>query len=389
MPNKTNHLKAINASKMRHDNQLLLLNLLQKENMSRSTLAKQMGLTRAAITNLVGELLNDGIIIEVGKENPCSSKKSSLLSLSTNHYYAAGLVLNRELCQIGIMDFKGHIVKEKKLQISNQETAAESSLKISSELRALVSDNQIGATKIIGLGISTPGPVDKLNGQILNPRDFYKWHYYNIVNDLKSQSGWNCFLEQQSVARTTYEKYFGIGHIYKNFLLLEVTEGIGCGIVLNNKIYSGKGGFGSEIGHMSIKIDGIKCSCGNTGCLTQYASIPAILKKSKQPFRSWKELIDAAYTGDSEAGKLLKLEAKYLAAAIISAVNLLEPEVVVLAGDVIYKPEMLLSHINEFTRTALLMRNQQTISTICTNIEENQNILSACTIAIENFFSAL
>src|SRR5690606_1693363 len=91
------------------------------------------------------------------------------------------------------------------------------------------------------------------------------------------RTNYRVLIRNISCARTIAEKNYGRGSDFDSFMLVVVDEGIGSGIIINNKLYQGVGGFGSEFGHTSICFNGKMCSCGNTGCLEAYASIPNIL----------------------------------------------------------------------------------------------------------------
>lgn len=382
--------KARNSSYMKFANRQSILNIIRKNTVSRAELARRTGLTRAAITLIIDELINNEIVKETGISESKYGRKPMLLEINPNRYYAIGLNISRYSCNIGIVNIKGNVLEKRKINLSGCKNAMKALNSITKEIENLIGDSKINNDRILGIGVSSPGPLDIYAGTILNPPNFRMWHNVNIVEELERELKFKVSLENISSARALAEKDYGKGVEFNSFMLMVVDEGIGAGIIINNKLYHGVGGYGSEVGHTSININGRHCSCGNRGCLETYASVPNILKevnKDDKNVSSWNEIVDRAESGDKLYLKIIEKEAHYLAAGIVNTMNLLELESVILTGDINYKPKFLMDRIRENVRSISITRNIHNIQIFNSSINDNSEIISSVSKVIENFFS--
>ena len=374
---------------MKSGNRRLILNIIKKTPVSRAELARKTGLTRAAVTLIVDELVRDGILIESGTMEAGYGRKPVLLDLNPASYYAAGLSLTRVGCRMGIMDIKGNLLISREADIANCDGADKCLEWIADGLRKMIDKSALPAEKLLGLGISAPGPVDIVSGEILNPPNFDQWHNVNIVNILKKYFNFDIYLENNSASLALAEKNYGRGMGFNSFMLLVVDTGIGAGIIINDRLYRGVGGFGSEVGHTSIDIHGIPCKCGNRGCLEVYASIPSAVgtvRNNGGSVATWRDIVDGALAGDKICREAVDRESLYLSAGITNAMNILELEAVILAGNITYKPQMLLDGIREYVGNSAITRNIRRLQIMNSSIEKNHEVISAASIIIEKYF---
>ncbi|NSW90753.1 MAG: ROK family transcriptional regulator [Firmicutes bacterium] len=382
--------KARNSTDMKFYNRNTILKIIQRSPVSRAELARKTGLTRAAVSLIIDELIKEGIVVETGTGEAEYGRKPVLLEINPDCYYVVGLNISRSGYSTGIVDIKGNL-KSRYDFSNNVKASLENELNhIKYALNKLIKNSGIEEEKILGLGISAPGPLDVYNGIILNPPNFSLWHGVNIIDELKKDIPLKMFLENNSTALTLAEKNIGKGPKFSNFILIVVDTGIGAGIVIDDKLYRGEGGFGCEIGHTTIDVNGKACSCGNTGCLEVYASIPAVLQKAAQydnGIKSWKDIVDKAEQGNNYCLKIIKEEARLLAAAIVNIINILELEAVVLTGYINYKPNMLMDLIREYVGKTAITRNIRSTKIYSSSLDENSDIIAAAAVVIDKFFS--
>ena len=347
--------QATNAAVMRSSNRRLILNMIRLAPVSRAELAQQTHLTRAAITQIVDELL-EAQLVEPCPETPDEpspaggpGRKRVLLRLRKNARIAFGIYISRRRCTIGAVDLLGSVLCETETPVEGSspdaiaDTAAEI---ISGQLRQM----NLPSEHVIGIGVSAPGPVDYREGVILNPPNFARWHGTNICAMLEERTGFPVLLEKDTNARALEEMYFGAAKDISNFMLMQVDDGVGSGIVIQNSLYRGARGMGTEIGHTSIRFDGPPCSCGGRGCLENYLRIPALLNESR--FATWEQLANAQ--GEPDADRLLNSAAEYLSTALVNACNLYDLDRIILSGEVTSAPEPLLARVNPMIRSRAL-----------------------------------
>lgn len=381
---------ATNSAYMKLANRKLVLNLIRKQSISRAEIARRTGLTRAAVSLIMDELIEEGIVVEKGYcENTTFGRRPMCLGINSKHLYAIAIDITKKKSEMGIVSITGDLIAKDNLSLRDIHDPNEAIKQIASKVSTLI-NKHVDTQKIIGIGISTPGPVDIINGQILNPPNFEIWQNVKVVDLFKEYLDFNIFLDNRSIALTIREKNYGLGLELKSFVQVLVNRaGIGAGLVMNDKIYRGMMGQGSELGHTSIDMNGIGCQCGNIGCLECYASITAVLDRVQRNYpnvTSWEEIVDRA-ANEAFFMDVIKDEGMYLSIGIANCMNLLELEAVVLSGDIIYKPELLIDEIKKHLKQKSITSSIKEIKVLASKPQKDIYIISAATIVIEKFFT--
>lgn len=377
--------KATNLLDMRASNVLLILNIIRKEPCSRAKIAKMTGLSRSAVSIIIDDLLQRGIVKETGNSKNGTGRKALDLIICADAAYVVGVHLRSQMYRIGLFDFDGKLLcSESKDYDVNFESAAQL-IKVGNDIVSLVEREGISGDKVLGVGICVSGPVDVEAGKVI--RQSSVWHEIEIVKILESILPWKCFMENRSNARAVYEKLYGKCKEFNSFIFFKVDESVGGAIVYKDEVLSGFGKFGNEFGHMSIKHDGERCECGNYGCLDLYASVPSILKQYPQlHMESWEEIVNAAYDGNAVAIQAVRQEAEYISTGIVNLCNIFEPEAIALAGDISYRPNLLLALIGENVSIRHILRNVFNSKIIVTEQIDSINLRSAAAIVVEEFY---
>lgn len=325
--------RAMNSTGMRSRNEKMILSLIHRAPISRAAIAKETGLTKAAVTIIVEDLIGRGWIMEKEAEQTKGVGRTPvMLFLKKDAAYLLGVNITRREITVGVTNLAGEVLQERTLPLL---PPAEAFPKIGAALEQVVTEAAIPREKIYKLGLVTPGPVDLQKGAILNPPNFDGWQNIPVVDEMKAYTDVDITLENVSNGTALAEKYFGAGGEVASFMALQIDEGIGSGILLKNSLFGGL----CEVGHISIDCKGIPCACGNRGCLEKYASVPAILQGSS--YATWQEMVDA---GDTQR---VKTEAFYLQTAITTVNNLFDLDAVVLCGEISYRPEALIASLRE------------------------------------------
>lgn len=339
--------KSSNLSSMKDQNKKLVLDMIRSDSRSRSDIAQASGLTRASVSMIVDGLLASGMILEAGSVTGIGvGRNPTLLQINKDAFFAVGVSISRIKAQVGITNLFGEVLCEQ--QIPTQGISADACIsQITQAVTLQLARADIPMEKLLGIGVCAPGPLDYRQATILNPPGFKAWHNKRLDTALSEPTGLVVKVENIADALALEEKYFGHNRDICNFMLMIINEEVGSGIIVDDKLYRGRGGFGGEIGHTSIQYDGILCECGNRGCLSRYIALPEVLAGSG--FVTWADVMDNLDTQD-EARQLFEREAQYTAAAIANAVNLFDLEKVFVGGDVSYKPEPFVQELNRLVR---------------------------------------
>jgi glucokinase len=215
----------------------------------------------------------------------------------------------------------------------------------------VVVSTAVARESVAGIGIGSPGPLDRAAGVVINTPNL-GWRNFPLRDLISNAVGLPATLDNDANCATYGEWWLGAGRDVDTLVGLTLGTGIGGGIVLNGRIYHGISDVAGEIGHMTIDSTGRKCKCGNYGCLEAYASGPAIALRAVEGIEAGAEtmLIDmvnnrldqitaatvyeAVVEGDPYATEVMKDTAKFLGTGVANIINILNPEMVVIAGGV-------------------------------------------------------
>lgn len=371
-----------NAEYTKEYNRKLFLRLLRTQPMSRADMARRMGLTRAATSLIAEELLLEGLVEETVAQKTHVGRTPMPLMLRPDAGYAVGVYLNRDGCTAGIVGMDGQVHSNTRLHLDgrddNNTLAA-----LADAIAQMLAQMAVTRDKLVGIGVSAPGPLDGESGKILNPPKFDLWHNTDIGAFLQQRLGLPVYLENNAscLARYNQDKPEAMGS--ENFLLLLVDSGVGSGVISGGKVRKGAGYFTSELGHTSIDYRGRPCACGNIGCLEAYAAIPNLLQGSA--FSSWKEVIDALPEPDAAA--LLQQETEYLAAGVTNLINTISIDTVLLAGDILYGAQIMAPILEEKINSRTLRRNILPVKVLPACSGPDARILAAADVAFGRFLS--
>ncbi len=207
------------------------------------------------------------------------------------------------------------------------------------------------ASDFAGVGIGSPGPLDRKTGTVINTPNL-GWRNFPLRDLISNAVGMPATLDNDANCATYGEWWLGAGRNVDTLVGLTLGTGIGGGIVLNGEIFHGVSDAAGEIGHMTIDSTGRRCKCGNYGCLEAYASGPAIALRAVEGIETGAEsllpaLVDgrleeitaatvyeAVILGDPYANEVMRETAKFLGAGVANIINVLNPAMVVIAGGV-------------------------------------------------------
>ena len=213
-------------------------------------------------------------------------------------------------------------------------------------------------TNFLGVGIGAPGPLDRELGIIITAPNL-GWKMFPLRERIQTAIGLRTTLDNDANCATMGEAWTGAAKGAKNVIGVTIGTGIGGGIIIDGRLYHGSSDVAGEIGHMTIDSTGRRCGCGNYGCLEAYASGTAIAERAREALAGETEgvlmtmcdgqlpkitaqmVYKAANEGDLIAVDVVRETARFLGAGIGALLNVLNPEVVVLAGGVVNAGEAL------------------------------------------------
>ena len=312
-----------------------------------SALSDAVGASVPTVTKLIGELIDEGFMIDLGKSGTSGGRRPSIYGLNPEAGYFVGVDIRNTHACVAVTDFKGGLIAFKD-DIPFKMLANEESIhNIASSIREFISRENIEWNKIMGLGVSIPGRVNPVTGYSNN----YSFDDNRPISRiLEEDLGIHIVLENDSRAMT-YGEYLGGGLKEKNMLFVNVSWGLGMGIIADGRLYYGTSGFSGEFGHFPLLDNGQMCRCGKLGCLETGASGSALVRmitdnltaggaSSLAPkFKAegkvnLNDIFEAVRNEDTLAIETVEQIGTNLGKGLAGLINIFNPQLVVIGGKV-------------------------------------------------------
>ncbi len=260
---------------------------------------------------------------------------------------------------------------------------------------------------IRGVGLSLASPVEPHTGVMYNPPNLgSEWHLYTPIPYVQKRLTLPVWAENDATLGALGEHTFGVGVGCSNMIYMTVSTGIGGGIIINNRLYTGANGFGSEIGHMTIDQNGPIDNCGNVGCLEALASGTALARMAQEGIRAGKFSVmtdmaggdidaldarivaDAAKKGDALAQSLMHKAALSLASGIINLMHIFDPDLIVVGGGVAQNMDMLMPVISAEVKRRAMAHFQGEAPVVRSQLGDDVSLLGAAALVLSKPGSA-
>ena len=248
-----------------------------------------------------------------------------------------------------------------------------------------------------GVGIGSPGPLDRDTGTVINTPNL-GWRNFPLRDLISNGTGLPATLDNDANCATYGEWWLGAGRAVDTLVGLTLGTGIGGGIVLNGQIFHGASDAAGEIGHMTIEANGRKCKCGNYGCLEAYASGPAIALRAVEGIEAGAESLlpalvnghldqitaatvyEAVVLGDPYANDVMRETAKFLGAGVANMINVLNPEMVVIAGGVTRAGDHLFTPLRAEVRKRAFKSAQEACQIVSAQLPGTAGVVGAIAV---------
>lgn len=377
-------------SLMKNINTALILGIIRENrNISRALVSKISGLTPATVTNITCELINMGLVSEAERGISKGGRKPVLLQIVEDAYHVIGVYIGSRMLQLVMTDLSGRILLQRDIAKPTGLTPEEALSKVVEAVR----DTMVQSDKrIIGIGVGVHGLVRRDEGIAVRSPNL-GWENVRIRDLLESEFQLPVMVDNDVHAMTIGERLAGMARSSENFLLLYVGSGIGGSIVMGNQLYAGATGVAGEFGHTTILPDGPLCSCGNRGCLQALASEGAITEAYRKlaglPENAqldFYEVMHRAAEGDRFACKAISDAAVYIGIGIANLINIFNPSLVVIGGDIGKMGSSVMSIINAEVGKRCMAYTQSSTRIVFAGSKNESFLRGAASLVIQELF---
>lgn len=384
-----------------------LIDLIRKSGEhSKADLVNVTDYSRTKIANCIDSLIEKNILVANEVDVYTGGRRSKTFSLNGDLCLLAGVDIGATSIDIGIANYSSKLL----VRYSEPAYVKDGPIKIlgrvCSVLEKMLKENDLDSSKLTGIGIGVPGPVDFSVGTLVSPPIMPGWDRYPIIETVQQ---WfpsaNVVVDNDVNVMAFGEIYQGAGVNINNLIYVKVGTGIGAGIICEGKTYRGYNGCAGDIGHIAVSKTGPICHCGNKGCLESVAAGPAIAERSLIAVLTGKSPILAKYyeknggvlhaedigaaarEGDGFSSEIIRESGQYIGDVLASLVNFYNPEMIVIGGGVSNLGNLLLSSIRQSVLSRSLPLATRDLHIVFSEIGLDAGVIGAVNLAMDYMFT--
>jgi len=340
----------------------ILLNVIKKKKyLNKTQLINFTKLRSGTVLDLIEELKKEGFLKIKNEKSGKVGRPGELLEINPKNKLALGVTITKNFIFLVVIDLSGKIIFKNKIENILKEGKEKTISKVILSLQKTFS--LYPKEKFLGIGLSLPGLIDTKRGIALFSTYADWWKDIPFKRILKKEFSLPVEIENDTRCSSIFEQLEGEAKNKRNFIYIEINEGVGSSIILDKKIYRGTKERAGEFGHMTIEPNGPLCKCGNYGCLESLISLENIPTKVKNLAElgvrtkimeltggnvnriTPKILVKAAQEGDKGALNIIEDIGINLGIGISNLINLLNPQTIILSGEFTSAKDLLLQPI--------------------------------------------
>lgn len=364
-------------------------------------LAKELDLSVPTVTKFINEMCDDGYVNDYGKLETSEGRRPNLYGLNPESGYFIGVDIKGFSVSLGLINFSGDMVQEKLDIPFSSENTPQALDELCEIIRKFIEEEGIDPEKLLNINVNISGRV--------NPESGYSFSTFNfserpLAEILSEKLGYNICLENDTRAMTYGEFMKGAVNGEKNIIFVNLSWGIGIGIIINGKLYNGKSGFSGEFGHINIYDNEILCHCGKKGCLETEVSGRALYRKLAERINegetsilskrfknqdkpvTLEEILSAVNKEDQLCIEIIEDIGSKLGRQIAGLINIFNPEMVVIGGILSETGDFITQPIKMAIRKySLNMVNKDSV-VVTSKLKSKAGLIGSCLIARTHMF---
>lgn len=314
------------------------------------------GLARSTVSQRVDVLISEGYILEAGEARSTGGRPPTTLAFNADRGVVLAADIGATHSRFAVCDLNSDPIAEMAVDLSVSDGPDAVLAVAESSFDTLLASLSNPPASIAGIGVGVPGPVDFTAGRAVHPPIMFGWHDYPIRDRFSERYGVTTLVDND-VNIMALGEYWSIGRSVDDLLFVKVGTGIGSGLILGGHLHRGARGAAGDIGHIQAGATDVVCRCGNSGCLEASAGGGALanqLAAMGYDTANSRDVVDLVETGNADAVRLLREAGRLIGEALSSVVNLLNPELVVIGGDLAHPGQTLVAAVREVVYTRSL-----------------------------------
>ena len=370
----------------------VLAALRQLGPVSRAELARRTALAPSTVSAIAAELMHAGLIVEQdGEQVPAAGAKGGRPAIRLALHRSAGVVVGIDFgkrhLRIAVADLSHAFLAEHAEPLTRDRPAAEDIRDAVELLDRTLRQAGVDRDQVIGVGMGIPGPVDRSTGQLGDSTILPGWVGVEAAPAMSDALGLPVEVDNDANLGALSEWMWGAARGHSEVVYLKVATGIGGGLIIGGRPYAGAGGTAGEIGHTVIDPTGPICRCGNRGCLEMLAGADAVLDALRPAHGDDLGLGDAiamARAGDVGCRRAIADVGRSIGSALAMVCNIVNPECLVVGGDLGAAGDLLLDPLRESVRRGAIGSAASRVRVVQGALGDRAEVLGAVALALRS-----
>ncbi len=364
-------------------------------------LSKELNLSVPTIAKVIAEMCEDGYIVNCGKMDTGKGRSPVIYGLAPDSGYFVGVDLMSNGLNLGLMNFKGELVKLDMDVPYEYHNSQEGLDELCGYVTDFIDQLDIAKERILNVGVNIPGRVSPEMGQSFSRFNFEE---RPLVDLMTERIGCRVYIDNDTRSMAYGEMSKGVVKGEKDVIFINLSWGLGCGLIFNGELYTGKSGFSGEFGHFPSFDNEVLCHCGKRGCLETEISGMALhrnllqcVKEGRQTLLAEQimkdeasltldDIIDATLKEDLLCIELVEDIGQKLGRYLAGLINLLNPEMVIIGGSLARTGDSILQPVKSAVRKYSLNMVNRDSAIVLSKLQGKAGVTGACLLARKSLF---
>jgi predicted NBD/HSP70 family sugar kinase len=355
----------------------------------------------AVVSKMTEALIAEGLVREIGTAPSTGGRRPTLLDLIPEARCALGVNVGTRTITAVVTDMHGS-AKKRVREPSQMASGPEALIaQVGRVVGEILTELPASLGEVLGIGLAVPAPILGSTEVSFSPPSYPGWGELKIAEHTEERFGLPVLLDNDANAAAVGEHLYGAGRGVRDMFYLIAHRGVGGAAIVNGLLHRGAHGGAGEIGHTVVDIEGPRCGCGRYGCLEAFAGRAAIARRASRALKlagggtmagleagevTAEAVIDAGLSGDPLARRILEETGEYLGLGIVGAINVLDPELVVLGGSTIRAGEIVLEPATRVVRSRALPGLAEHARIVAGELGEDAGAVGAASMILRGLF---
>jgi len=342
---------------LREGNRRLVIQALRKRGVaSRAELARATDLSRSTISTIVGDLIETGLAVERDGQpegEAHAGRPGVMVALDPSAGLALAIDFGHRHLRVAVSDLSHTVLAERWRELDVDQSASEGLSEAAKFVDEVLAEAGVERGRVIGAVMGLPAPINRMTGTVQDSSILPGWVGVDAAGEASARLNLPVTVENDANLGALAELTWGAAKGRSEVVYLKVASGVGGGLISGGRLSHGVGGTAGEIGHTIVTQDGPVCRCGNHGCLETLASTRAVanlLSISRREQISTRRMLELSASGDAATQRLIGDAGRALGVAVANLCNIVNPECVVIGGDMALAGHVLLDPMREVVR---------------------------------------